>query len=196
MFAAITLEQIGTCTLESWTPATGDPTIWGWLTVVVYALCTILAVFVAIRMRPGRRQLFWIMVAVVMAFLAVNKELDLQSALTAGAHCLAKLQGWYEERHIVQRRFIFLLLTGTVIGLSFGLYQMRRHFRTHGVAILGLATVASFVAVHGAGVQDVDHLINESVKEISFNFLFEVSGLILIASNAAYLLVVYARRRK
>ena len=195
MFAAITVHEIGACTLESWTPAIGDPTIWGWATVVVYALCSILAVFVAIRMRPGRRQLFWILMAFLMAFFAVNKELDLQSALTAAGRCLAKLQGWYDERHIVQRRFIFLLLVTATIGFSIGLYQMRRHFRTHGVAIVGLATVAFFVAVRAVGFHDVDKLINDNVADIRFNFLFEVSGLILIASNAIYLLVVYARRR-
>lgn len=196
MFAAITVEEIATCTLNSWTPTIGDPTVWGWLTVVVYGLCAILAIFVAIRMRPGRRQLFWILVAVLMAFLAVNKELDLQSALTAAGRCLARMQGWYDERHIVQRRFIFLLLVTTTIAVSVGLYQMRRHFRTHGMAILGLATVALFVAVRAIGFHDVDQMINDSVADIRFNFLFEVSGLILIASNAVYLLVVYARRRK
>jgi len=33
-----------------------------------------------------------------MGFLAVNKQLDLQSFLTALGRCDARLQGWYETR--------------------------------------------------------------------------------------------------
>jgi len=54
----------------------------------------------------------WALLALLMAFLAINKELDLQSAFTVAGRCLAKAQGWYEERRDFQRHFIFALIAG------------------------------------------------------------------------------------
>lgn len=189
----IPLSQITTCTLNRWSPQIGDPTIWGWITVAAYALCALLAILVAWRAGQGRERQFWVMMTVLMAFLAVNKELDLQSALTAMGRCMAQLQGWYAERRIVQRQFILVLLVVTLIGLLWGLFLMRRHLVSHGVAILGLATVAGFVAIRAVGFHHFDSLINMRVMDLRLNFIFEVSGLILIALNAVALLVVSRR---
>lgn len=190
---AVTWDQVRTCTLNRWSPTIGDPTVTGWVTVGVYALCAVLALWVALRAGKGRERQFWIMVTLLMAFLGLNKELDLQTALTAMGRCLSQLQGWYPERQIVQRLFILGLLVATLVGFVLGLYLMRRHILSHGAAILGLATVAGFVAVRAVGFHHVDSLINARFLDLRYNFIFEVSGLILIALNAVVLLV-YARR--
>jgi hypothetical protein len=193
MSQTITLSQIRDCTLSRWSPTIGDPTIWGWVTVAAYALCMILAIWVVKRAGQGRERQFWVMMALLMAFLAVNKELDLQTALTAMGRCIAQLQGWYELRQNVQRQFIIGLLAATLIGFVLGLILMRRHLLSHGLAILGLATVAGFVAVRAVGFHNFDSLINTRVMDLRLNFIFEVSGLILIALNAIALLVVSRR---
>ncbi len=193
MFAQVTLTQVTTCTLHRWSPVIGDPTIWGWVTVGAYLLCTVLALWVAALAGAGRERQFWVMMTGLMAFLAVNKELDLQTALTAMGRCIAQLQGWYELRQNVQRQFIIGLLAATLIGFVLGLFLMRRHILSHGVALLGLATVAGFVAVRAVGFHQFDSLINTRVLDLRFNFIFEMSGLILIALNAIALLVVSRR---
>lgn len=189
----MTWTQVLTCTFNRWSPGIGDPTVAGWVTVAVYALCATLALGVATRAGRGRERQFWIMMTGLMVFLGVNKELDLQTALTMTGRCLAQLQGWYELRQNVQRQFILGFLAATLIGLVLGLFLMRRHLRSHGLAIVGLATVAGFVAVRAVGIHHFDSFINTRVMDLRFNFIFEVSGLILIALNAIALLVA-ARR--
>ena len=76
------------CIPTYWQPGIGDPSLAGWLTVLLYVLVGLLAFRVAGRVAfpvatRGRERSFWIIVGCLMLCLAVNKQLDLQSALTA-----------------------------------------------------------------------------------------------------------------
>jgi hypothetical protein len=189
----VTWTQVLTCTLNRWSPRIGDPTSWGWLTVAVYALCALLALRLVLRAGPGRERQFWVMMTILMVFLGVNKELDLQTAVTMMGRCMAQLQGWYQDRQVVQRQLIVGLLAATLIGFALGLYLMRRHLLSHGVAMLGVASVAGFVAVRAVGIHQFDSLINTRVMDLRFNFIFEMTGLVLIALNAIVLLMMSRR---
>ena len=188
MFEDLDWSMVMQCVRARWQPVIGDPNVTGWLTVAIYALCAILALSLVRRMAPGRERKFWVLMLVGMTFLAVNKQLDLQSALTAVGRCMAQLQGWYQERKVVQRQFILGFVELTMTGCILGLVLMRHHLRRNGLAILGLAVVAGFVAVRAVGFHDVDHLIGTRFMNLRLNFLFEASGLILIALNALVLL--------
>ncbi|NBZ87380.1 hypothetical protein [Stagnihabitans tardus] len=188
MFDDLVWGEVMRCAGARWQPVIGDPNATGWLTVAAYLACAFLALALVRRMAPGRERKFWALMLVLMTFLAINKQLDLQSAVTAVGRCMAQLQGWYQERQTVQREFILGLLVLTVLGLVLGLVLMRRDLRRNGLAILGLAVVAGFVAVRAVGFHDVDHLISTRFQGLRLNFFFEVSGLTLIALNAFALL--------
>lgn len=182
------------CVGASWSPQIGDPNVTGWLTVLAYALCLVLSIAVVTSSaRHGREKTFWILVAALLAFLGVNKQLDLQSALTATGRCLSQLQGWYTERREIQKHFIQVLLAATVLALALGAYLMRRDLRRNALAILGLCVVSSFVAVRAVGFHRFDAFINSRMLDMRVNFLFELSGLVLIALNA---IVLLARLRR
>jgi hypothetical protein len=182
------------CVTNQWTPTIGDPNLGGWLTVGSYAICTVLAVLVVRQAVRGRRERhFWIVVCGLMLFLGINKQLDLQSALTATGRCLAKMQGWYQDRRGLQVHFIESLLAAAVLSFALCLYLMRRHLARNGVAVAGLVVVACFVAVRAVGFHHVDILISQRFLSMRLNFVFENAGLVLIALNAVVLLMV-ARR--
>src|SRR6476659_1098397 len=44
----------------------------------------------------------WLAISVLFLFLGVNKQLDLQTALTEAGRYLAHYKGWYEQRQVVQ----------------------------------------------------------------------------------------------
>lgn len=188
MFENLNWTEVQTCTAQRWSPVIGDPNVTGWLTVAAYLTCALLAVAVAGRAGAGRQRRFWMLTALAMAFLAVNKQLDLQSALTAVGRCVAQMQGWYGARRGFQLHFIEGLLVALTAILALGLYRMRHDLRRNGLALLGLAVVAGFVAVRAVGFHHIDALINTRVLSLRFNFIFEVSGLVLIALNAVALL--------
>ena len=182
------LAALRACIARDWTPTIGDPEITGWLTVISYVVCLVLAVMV-LRRRPARaaRGLWWV-IALLMAALAVNKQLDLQTALTATGRCMARAQGWYDSRRIVQVAFIAGLVLGVVLTWVWATKTLRGQMRGNGLALLGLAILCGFVLVRAVGFGHVDRLINMDFANVRFNFWFENAGLLLIAVNAIWLL--------
>lgn len=181
--------DLSACVAQRWSPGIGDPNLTGWLTVAAYLACAGLAFGVRRRAQlAGRERAFWAMIAGLMVFLAINKQLDLQSALTATGRCVAQLQGWYAERRNFQRHFIQALLLGTLILLAIGLYLMRKHLRRNGLAVAGITVVAAFVAVRAVSFHHFDLLISQSFMDLRFNFIFEIAGLVLISLNAVTLM--------
>jgi len=186
----VSLDALSQCTFSRWQPKIGDPNFTGWLTVVFYLIT--FAFCVAVIKIPDRRssanRTFWIMLCFAMIFLAVNKQLDLQSLATAGARCAAKLQGWYQDRAAFQIGAILSLgLIATILSLVF-LWVLRHDLKRNFLALLGLAIVLIFVVIRAVGFHYVDVLIAHQVGPIRMNNILEVSGLVLISLNAAILL--------
>ena len=184
------LGNVLACVGQRWSPHIGDPNVTGWLTVLAYLLTALMAFLVWRRRRdlPRRVRALWLLMMVACVLLAVNKQLDLQSALTAFGRCIAQLQGWYEERRSFQRHVImgFLAVAGAMAVLT--VYLMRKHLVQNGVALMGLGLVCTFVAVRAVGIHHVDALISMPIGGVRANFLLETAGLVLIVLNAGVLL--------
>ena len=165
----------------------------GWVTVATYLLCSIVALRVGMRVdfpikTRRRERLFWFLTAGLMLALAINKQLDLQSLLTAIGRCTAKAQGWYEQRRGFQREFIIwlglaVLALGVVTGVA-----MRHSLRRSGLALLGLTLVGGFVLIRAVGFHHVDVLINQRISGARVNAILELSGLLLILLGGVRLL--------
>lgn len=84
----MTLNELTACVAERWSPVIGDPQITGWVTVAAYVVAALMSAAVWLRLKGRRGRVFWAMVALLLAALAVNKQLDLQSALTAAGVAL------------------------------------------------------------------------------------------------------------
>jgi len=180
----VTLESLKACIGSRWSPGIGDPNAMGWLTVVAYLVTAALAFRVARRMRPGRTRAFWVLIMGLMLFLAVNKQLDLQSALTAAGRCISQAQGWFDQRQTVQLQFIRALLGVAVLALLSGLILLRRDLATNLLALVGLVFVAGFVMVRAVGFHHVDVFLGSSVHDDRVNWILEWTGLVLISVNA------------
>jgi hypothetical protein len=189
MFGNFDVTLIWNCANRRWSPQIGDPSLAGWVTVAAYGLCCLLALFLLRRRLKPTERLFWMLISAIMLALAINKQLDLQSLLTATGRCLAQHQGWYDQRRAFQFGFIKILLGATIAILLLGFWLMRKHLRRNGLALLGLGLVAGFVAIRAIGFHHFDAFINSrTYLDLRFNFVLELSGLILIASNALALL--------
>lgn len=184
-----TFSQTLACALNGWTPGIGDPHVMGWVTVAVYATCALAALQLSIRNPfhgPGawRERLFWGGICVFMICLAVNKQLDLQTLMTVIGRCHAKLNGWYEQRQTMQRGFIKALALGALLLALATAWFLRASLRRNALAVLGLALVLGFVVIRAVGFHDVDKLISTELMSIRLNWIFELSGLVLILLSA------------
>jgi hypothetical protein len=89
----------------NWTPGIGDSTVGGWITVLLYFLAAV-SCWRTARNSNLLDQKIWHAISISFFALGINKQLDLQSALTGFGRVIAFQEGWYRQRETVQLYFI------------------------------------------------------------------------------------------
>lgn len=165
----------------AWSPGIGDPSIGGWLTVGLYGLAAWSTYLVRERLRdagaPADERMLWTIFSIGLICLGVNKQLDLQTALTEIGRWLAHTGGWYESRRAVQ--FGFIAVTGLVSLAAFAVlvrHALRLSPATR-VATFGVIFVLTFVAIRAASFHHVDQLIGSTLAGLRWNWILEMGGL-------------------
>lgn len=174
-----------------WSPSIGDPTVYGWATVIAYLWAALLCGMCArwskrLHPGPGRRRYaaFWGVLAIGLLFMSINKQLDLQELGGVWARQLAHAQGWYENRRAYQRGFIIGSGTLGVVCVAVMLLAMRRMLGQTWLAILGLGLSLAFVLSRAASFHHVDQLLGVRLGGVAINWLIEWSGILLISAGA------------
>lgn len=172
-----------------WRPGIGDPTLMGWITVLAYGLGAILAWLAARRagrapgLARGSRGM-WLVVAAVMTFLCLNKQLDLQSLFTDIGRVFAWKQGWYKERREYQKLFVLAVLAASFLLTAFALARYHRFWRGHLLLGFGLAFLLTFIVVRAISFHHVDALLRTRISGVKMNWFFELGGISLISLAA------------
>jgi hypothetical protein len=162
-----------------WKPEIGDPTIYGWITVAAYALGAICCWRASTR-APSRERRFWLILTVIMAFLCVNKQLDLQELLTGFARFEAREHGWYATRHRYQVAFNAVMTMASTLAAVTLLSRARRASWPVRGAIFGLVFLLTFVLVRASSMQKVDWFINLRLAGVRANHVMELGGIMLV----------------
>ena len=131
-----------------------------------------------------RERIFWILILLLLGALAINKQLDLQSALTAAGRCLAHAQGWYGQRRPVQMAFLAGLAVMAVIFLVMLLRLLRDSWMRNALPVLGLVFVCTFVLMRAVGFHHADRLLGLPVLGLRANTALEWAGPALISLGA------------
>lgn len=176
--------------IGNWSLGMGDPTWGGWFTVLLYGV----AAWVCWQVLRGAQasglpvardeRWVWRVLFGAMVLLGVNKQLDLQSALTEVGRIVAERQGWYAERHRVQLAFVAglaimgIALLGVLVFLAWG-----SPFPTL-LAMAGAVGLMTFVLVRAASMHRVDVLLGQSVAGLRVNWILEMGALLVIAGSA------------
>jgi len=176
-----------------WQPGIGDPTVYGWATVAAYALGAACC-WAASQRAPLREKRFWQVIAFVMAFLCVNKQLDLQTLLTDFARAQAKAQGWYDNRREYQVGFILALGFAALVGLLILLTHSVRGSVPMRGALGGLVLLIFFILVRASSFNKVDLLINQNIGGMRANHVMELGGIALVTIFALAAGVVSGRQ--
>jgi cytochrome bd-type quinol oxidase subunit 2 len=173
-----------------WSPGIGDPGLMGWLTVAAYFLAAWLcwrARHAALESaRPAARQsaMLWALFAVGLVLLGLNKQLDLQSAITEMGRMLARSQGWYANRRPVQMAFIAAVALSATLGFALLLLAARQELRRMLLALTGIAGLGCFIVIRAASFHHVDQFIHFSIAGLRMNWLLELGGIGLVVLGA------------
>lgn len=176
--------------IGSWSPGIGDPTPVGWLTVGFYGLAVWLSYQVVRReynlhesLDNDEKWLWWAFVF-GLAFLGVNKQLDLQSAVTEMARMLAVYGGWYNDRREAQVWFVGVVALISVVILLVMFFITKGKIRSTKLTVFGFVFLLSFIVIRAASFHHIDIFIKNSYFGIQVNWLLEIGGLIVICYGA------------
>lgn len=164
-----------------WEPGIGDPTVFGWVTVLAYGVAMLLCYGCYRKAVPGPARRFWLLMAFIMLALGVNKQLDLQTWLTQVGRDVALEHGWYARRRLVQVVFIvWLVLVALMVRTK--LLQLVQGLDRHARgAAMGLLLLGVFVLVRAASFHHVDVLLGLSLEGLPVNAVLELGGIGMIA---------------
>lgn len=176
------------CLGGDWSPALAGRGLLTWVTVLAYLGCAMLSAAVWRDQDQKVLRWLWGFIALLMLFLAVNKLLDLQTALNQTGRCISMAQGWHKYRRYAQLLFIIMVVAAVIFVFLRGRRMMRGHLHNHWMALTGAALACGFALVRAASLHRVDAIISARILGISVNALIEMTALALIALNAFKLL--------
>jgi hypothetical protein len=118
--------------------------------------------------------------------LGVNKQLDLQSALTALGRYVAREQGWYDRRQELQIVFIIVVAALGCAALAWLAWLVRRASRGRLLAIIGLIVVLTFVLIRAFSFHHVDRFLGVTFAGLKANWILELGGIGCVGLGALW----------
>ncbi|MES2920684.1 MAG: hypothetical protein V4819_04020 [Verrucomicrobiota bacterium] len=163
-----------------WRPTIGDPSFMGWCTVFAYCLGAILAT----RAWFKTEDRIWLFVALGMAGLSVNKQLDLQSLFTDIGRVASYHGGWFEQRRIYQKWFVLGVIAGAGISGSWFIWRYNAFWVRHKLLTAGVFFLLTFIVVRAISFHHVDAFLKDEVGGVRMNWVLELGGIFLISLAA------------
>ena len=169
----------------NWSPGIGDPTIGGWITVILYLLAVVSCWKTAYKLAMvgtgvAQERRAWRAISALFLALGINKQLDLQTALTEVGRMLARSEGWYNQRQVVQLAFIVLVAIICVVAALMLLIFVRNAPAPTWFALSGTTFVLGFVLIRAASFHHIDRFLGESILGFRWNWILEMGGISLV----------------
>jgi hypothetical protein len=172
--------------IGDWSPGIGDPTILGWLAVVAYFVSAFMCWrtrSAAVRKEERGSARLWSIFSIGLIMLGVNKQLDLQTALTELGKVMAHSQGWYEQRHLVQLVFIGGAALFALAVFAFIVYSARHELKRLQLALVGIAGLGLFVVLRVSLFHRIDRFVDFEVGS-HMGIMLELASIMLIILGA------------
>jgi tellurite resistance protein TehA-like permease len=130
-----------------------------------------------------RSRTLWLVVALALLALGINKQLDLQTALTEWGRGMALSEGWYQVRRPLQVVFIAAVLVSGLIALR-AASRLARGDASLRPVIGGVVFITCFVVIRASSFHHVDLLIGYDISGVRVNWLLELGGIAFVAVAA------------
>jgi hypothetical protein len=131
-----------------------------------------------------RLQTLWRGLALVLLLLGINKQLDLQTALTELGRMSAHAGGWYARRRPVQVAFIGAVALVGLATFRAVLLLAAGELRSLRAVLAGTVFIIVFVTIRAASFHHIDRLLGSDIGGFRMNWVIEVGGLLFIIAGA------------
>jgi hypothetical protein len=127
----------------------------------------------------------WWLMAVVLLFLGINKQLNLQTLMIDLGRSAAVAGGWYERRRFVQGLFCAGFAVLGLCFLGFFAARARQFIGKNRVAFAGIIVLLFFVVLRASTINHANNLIHIDLKDEHWAWILELCGSFLIIRAAA-----------
>lgn len=166
---------------DRWTVAISQPTVWGWVTVLVYLAAVVRCITKSKESKfYGGNYQFWLYLAAFLFFLGINKQLVLHTWLIDLMRDRAQTYGWYEYKQSLLVVFASLFIFGILLTmLRFRLY-LANSWRNYKIAWAGIILLFMLVLIQVLPSQYADFFIVQHAFGFNLAAIIEISALTLI----------------
>ena len=157
-----------------------------WVTVAGYAVGAWLCARQRGKSSTARERLVWTLAALAMLALAINKQLDLHTALTAWGRQMARDDGWFDQRRAVQAAFIKGIVVAAIIVGAALAWLVRGLPARVWATLTGLMLLALFVIIRAASFHHIDWIMGRQVLGLQLHTMLELAGIGIVIAGAAW----------
>lgn len=180
------LALIYACAQANWSPGLGDPS-WGGLGLTALYVLASLLFLRTILARDGwlpRERLMWVVCTLAVMFLAVNKQLDLQQTVVWVGRCVAKREGWFDQRLVFQRSFGMAVLALMAAGILALGWASRAVLKPNWPLILGMVLMTGFVMLQVTRFEQLSGGLAQAVVSLRLHRILEGTALCVLIWSA------------
>lgn len=181
------MENILFCASTRWSPSVIDPSLFGFLTILLYAVATCLCLRPLAKRKPIGGHGYWSLMMFWLALLLCNGLFDIQGGLSAAMQCLVRQTGW-QGKHLLPHAaaLIGTSLTAILIFVCI-LLALGRDVSKLWPSLLGVVGILTVTGAHAfASFATAAGLIAPATSVETLK-LVEPASVALIALNAAFL---------
>jgi hypothetical protein len=177
---------------QRWAPGIGDPTPIGWFTVFAYLCVLIMCIVNWVNARHLSKDRFiWFWISLSIAFLCVNKQLDLQTWMLQAGRDSAHLHNWYNNRRPIQIAFVALLAAFAISTVTVLRVYLAEVWPRFWLVVAGLAGLLFFIVMRATSIHHVDWVLGLTLGSVKVNAVVELTSISVVAAGAT----LWLRRR-
>jgi len=128
---------------------------------------------------------WWLLGAILLFLLAINKQFNLRGQFEAGIRALAKSGHWYDERRPMQ--FVVAVVLPSVLALFAGAFMVTRariFLRCHPLALWGWVLLLLYLALRQAQEWKPALRWLSSIRYHDWRLALEAAGMLLVVLAA------------
>ena len=172
--------EILACAVGRWTRIWGDSMVTGTVSMLLYGGAGLL--LLGVSRRTGRTDRWlWRACAFLFFLQVLNTHLDLHAFPAAFGNCLARAQGWYQDRGPVKLLGALLIGAAIAVVLIGATVAWWRSVRANALLVAGVAIALGFTLIKGTGLNFAEAVYNNRVGPFRWADLIEYSGILLAA---------------
>ena len=143
------LALVQACLSENFQFRLGDPSNLGLTLTALYVLASLAMLR---RLWVGgfslpREGLLWGVCTALIVLLTLNKQLDLQQTVIWTGRCVARAEGWFDQRLVFQRAFGTVVLGLVAVGVLALIWSCRRAILANRALMLGMGLMLAFIVL-------------------------------------------------